>query len=205
MQVSVSFLKSNNTYQETIRKINQTSADFLHVDIMDGVFVPDKNFAPEDLDILDESTKPLDVHLMVSKPLDYLKKLTKYQPTYVTIHYEIDNKEELINEIKTFSKVGISIKPETKVREIIPYLNKIDLVLVMGVNPGRGGQEMLSSTIAKLNELKNLQKDSSFVISVDGGVNDQNIKLLKENIDIAVSGSFITMEDNYEEMINKLR
>ena len=192
MQVSVSFLKSNNTYQETIRKINQTSADFLHVDIMDGVFVPDKNFAPEDLDILDESTKPLDVHLMVSKPLDYLKKLTKYQPTYVTIHYEIDNKEELINEIKTFSKVGISIKPETKVREIIPYLNKIDLVLVMGVNPGRGGQEMLSSTIAKLNELKNLQKDSSFVISVDGGVNDQNIKLLKENIDIAVSGSFIT-------------
>ena len=105
MKVSVSFLKNKTTYEDTIAKINYTSCDYLHVDIMDGVFVPNKNFNPEDLpSLLAHNTKPLDVHLMVSNPLPYIDVLEKLKPEYITIHLEIDNLDYLMNQINSLDR-----------------------------------------------------------------------------------------------------
>ena len=205
MKTSISFLKNNTTYEDTIKKINNTSSDYLHVDVMDGKFVPEKNFDPEDLtNLLKISTKPLDVHLMVVDPLPYIAVLKDFKPDFITIHLEIANLDASIKEIKKFTKVGLSIKPDTNLADLDPYLEEIDLVLVMGVNPGFGGQKMIPETIKRLKALKKLNKN--FVISIDGGVNEDNISEIKNtNIDMVVSGSFVTMTTDFEKQISKLK
>ncbi len=205
MLTSISFLKNSTTYEDTISKINHTSCDYLHVDVMDGIFVPNKNFTPEDLPtLLENNTKPLDVHLMVSDPIPYIKVLKNLNPAFITIHLEIANLDEVISEIKEFTKVGLSIKPDTPLENLNPYLDKVDLILVMGVNPGLGGQEMLPNTIERLQTLKKLHKN--FLLSIDGGVGEANIESLKQTgIDMLVSGSFVTMANNFEEQVNKLK
>ncbi len=209
MKISVSFLKSNNTYADTIKLINDTSCDYLHVDIMDGLFVPQKNFTPQDLEsLLSKNNKPLDIHLMVNSPLDYLDTLTKFHPEYITIHLELEqNIKEIIAKIKKYNiKVGLSIKPETNISKLLPYLSDIDLVLIMAVNPGLGGQSFIPETLNKIKELNKYKDKYYFKTSVDGGINDITIsKLLDLNIDIIVSGSYITTQDNYQNQINKLK
>ena len=134
----------------------------------------------------------------------YIDKYSNLNPKYITIHYEIDSDiNEAIKLIKSKNcKVGLSIKPNTKIDEIINYLDKIDLVLVMSVEPGYGGQSYIDIS-DKLEYLRKLQNDYNFVIEVDGGINDTNISSI--DTDIAVVGSFITSSDNYQEQINILK
>ena len=151
------------------------------------------------------STKPLDIHLMVDNPEIYINKLQNKNIEYITIHIEI-NKDinNIINKIKTFGyKVGISIKPNTDISSLFPYLNKIDLVLIMSVEPGFGGQEFIPETLEKAKQLRNINK--SITIEMDGGIKDTNINQLKNVIDIAVVGSYITKKEDYNQAINNLK
>ena len=208
MKVSTSILSVKDNLKEAIDNLNNTSTDYIHLDIMDGVFVENTTWTADTLrSVLINNTKPLDVHLMVRDVKSYVDSFATLNPEYITFHYEaIDDIDSMINYIKSLGiKVGISIKPNTKIEEIYNYLPKVDLVLVMSVNPGMGGQEFILGTQIKVNGLKEykLNNNLEYLISVDGGINGDTVKLIR-NADIAVSGSFIT-KNNYEESINKLK
>ena len=208
MKISVSFLSSYYSKLETIKRINQTDADYIHVDLMDGGFVPEKNFTINDiLELLNNHEKPLDIHLMVFDPIIYIKDLATLKPEFITFHLEATKDiVKTISLIKSYNiKVGLSIKPDTNLLEIMPYLPLVDLVLVMSVAPGKGGQEFMEQSINRLEDLINYRKDNNlnYLIEVDGGINDLTINKIP-NIDIVVSGSYICKSNNYQENINKL-
>ena len=196
MKISASFLTVDNI--DNINKLVNCDIDYLHLDIMDGIFVDNKN---EVLDV--PHIKPLDIHLMVSDVYKYIDKYKTFNPLYITFHYEVGkNILSIINYIKKFNiKVGLSIKPSTKVEEIIPYLPYLDLVLVMSVEPGKGGQSFIMDSVDKIKKLKELK--GNYVIEVDGGINDDTIKYVSD-ADIVVVGSYIT-SGNYEERIKNLK
>ena len=201
----MSFLKTRLTPQETISELNWTSCDYLHIDVMDGVFVDNETMHIDEITLLlRENIKPLDVHLMCSDLKKYIPLYADLMPKYITFHLEaVDNVDEIINYIHSYGiKCGISIKPETSVDELLPYLDKIDLVLVMSVNPGLGGQTFMMESIGKINKLRKLNK-GNFKISVDGGINNETIKYV--DVDIAVSGSYVCMSNDYEQAIRNLR
>lgn len=206
MLVSVSFLKNINGERQTILDINKSIANYIHVDVMDGKFVNNKNFSYEEFEKLFEGVnKPLDVHLMVNDTLSYIKDFIKLKPEYISFHIEsTDNVKECIKLLKDNNiKVGIAMNPETRVYKILPYLNDIDLVLVLSVHPGFGGQEFIKDTTKKINELKALQKKYNYIINVDGGINDDTIKQV--NSDMVVSGFYVVSNEDYDERINILK
>lgn len=202
--ISVSILGIKEDKKNNYKKIDNTNCDYIHLDIMDGIFVKNK------VDYNEEYLfkKKLDIHLMVEDVKSYIEKYKKLNPQYITFHLEVkQNINELINLIKDNNiKVGISIKPNTSINEIIPYLSLIDLVLVMSVEPGKGGQEFIESSIYKINELKRIKEEKNFnyLIEVDGGINKDTINKVK-NADIKVVGSYITNSLDYEEKINILK
>ena len=201
----MSFLKTRLTPQETISELNWTSCDYLHIDVMDGVFVDNETMNIDEITLLlRENIKPLDVHLMCSDLKKYIPLYADLMPKYITFHLEaVDNVDEIINYIHSYGiKCGISIKPETSVDELLPYLDKIDLVLVMSVNPGLGGQTFMMESTNKINKLRKLNK-GNFKISVDGGINNETIKYV--DVDIAVSGSYVCMSNDFEMAIRNLR
>ena len=201
----MSFLKTRLTPQETISELNWTSCDYLHIDVMDGVFVDNETMHIDEITLLlRENIKPLDVHLMCSDLKKYIPLYADLMPKYITFHLEaVDNVDEIINYIHSYGiKCGISIKPETNVDELLPYLDKIDLVLVMSVNPGLGGQTFMMESTNKINKLRKLNK-GNFKISVDGGINNETIKYV--DVDIAVSGSYVCMSNDFEGAIRNLR
>lgn len=205
IKISPSILAATNRI-ESIKKLNNTNADYIHIDVMDGKFVPNTQMPIEEiLELEKHSNKPLDVHLMVSNPEIYIKKLSNKKIEYITIHIEIEKDiHYLINKIKSLGyKAGISIKPNTSVNTLIPYLDEIDLVLIMSVEPGFGGQKFMPQSLYKANELKVL--NSKVTIEIDGGVNDTNINEIKKYIDIAVVGSYITNNSDYNKAINNLK
>lgn len=205
MKISASFLSIKNNIKENIIKLDNTNIDYLHLDIMDNVFVPNRSFYINEIkEIILNTKKPYDVHLMVKDIFKYIDDYKQLNPEFITFHYEAhENVEEVINYIKKLNiKVGISIKPNTKVESIKHLLNKIDLVLIMSVEPGFGGQDFIFDTAKKIEEIKSLKKD--LLVSIDGGINDQTVKHCK-NADIIVVGSYITNNDNYQEQINKLK
>ena len=205
MKVAVSFIKSKYNEKETIDIINQTSCEFLHVDIMDGIFTENKNYDFEDIELfLKNNHKPLDVHLMCNNPKEYIDEYLKLNPYNISFHIEaVNNPEKLIDYIHDHNvKCGLAINPNTDIKEIKPYLDKIDTVLVMSVIPGKGGQKFIIDVVDKVNELSNLK--GNFVIEVDGGVNNETIELIP-NADIVVSGSYVCEGPDYEERINKLK
>lgn len=206
MLVSVSFLKNINGERQTIMDIDKSSADFIHVDIMDGKFVDKKNFTYDEIkNYFTDITKPLDIHLMVEDNLTYIKDFIKLQPSYITFHIESSsNVLECINYLHDHNiKAGIAINPETRIYEVLPYLDKVDLVLVLGVHPGYGGQEFIKDTLKKINELKALQCKYNYIINVDGGINGDTIKDI--NSDMVVSGFYVVSQNNYNERINILK
>ncbi len=209
MQISCSILSSNDRLQ-SIKNLNSTSVDYLHIDVMDGKFVNNTNFPIAEInDCLIASTKPADIHLMVETPMDYIRKLDNPNIYNITIHEEITQDiTPIIKAIKQKGyQVGISLKPHTPIDHIIPYLSTIDLILIMSVEPGYGHQAFLPSTITKLQELTTILKNYPHIqVEVDGGINDQTIQYLHQNaVDIAVVGSYITSSGNYNTQIKKLQ
>ena len=205
IKISPSILASNNRI-ESIQKLNNTSAEYIHIDAMDGKFVPNTQMLIDEIIELEKYTKKaFDIHLMVEDPITYIKHLKNKNIEYITIHLEIEkNINQIIDEIKKLNyKVGLSIKPNTKVNELIPYLNKIDLVLIMSVEPGFGGQQFIESTLDKAKEIKEINKN--ITIEMDGGIKNTNINKLKNYVDIAVVGSYITNSTDYNEAINNLK
>ena len=206
MKVSVSVLSVYDRLINAVKKVNESSADFLHIDVMDGNFVPDKKFPIEVLkDIKTISKKPLDVHLMVDD-LEQVKKYALLKPEYLTFHVEILENYEIIDYIKSLGvKVGLAINPDINVELLTPYLDDIDMVLFMSVEPGKGGQTFKEEVIEKVKRLKKYAP-SEVIISIDGGVNDKTISLCKyAGCDMVVSGSFVTNSLKYDEKINELR
>lgn len=205
IKISTSILASENRIK-SIQELNNTNTDYIHIDTMDGLFVPNTQMnTNEILELESISQKKFDIHLMVNNPEEYIEQLQNKKIEYITIHIEIDKDlNKIINKIKSYGyKVGLSIKPNTNTKEVIPYLNEIDLVLIMSVEPGFGGQKFITNSINKAKEIKNLNKN--IIIEMDGGINNTNINQIKQYVDIAVVGSYITNSNDYNQAINYLK
>ncbi|MGN1337513.1 MAG: ribulose-phosphate 3-epimerase [Candidatus Coprovivens sp.] len=212
MKVGVSFLKYKNSVEETINDIDKSNADYIHVDIMDGVFVPEANYTVSDIKKLTKNcNKKLDVHMMMCSPNKYIKDFAKFKNIeYLTIHYEAHRRPiDVINMIRhTNMKVGLAISPDTKVHKIIPMLNHVDQVLVMSVKPGKGGQKFIEDVLYKVETLKQVREENNYhyIISIDGGINNETAKLAKEaGCDMVVSGSYVISQDDMNSAIDSLR
>ena len=200
---ATSILTCKNRIQAT-EKLNKTNTDYIHIDYMDGIFVDNKEFTIEEIKTLSKiSTKKLDIHIMAENPEPIIQELKDLNIEYITIHYEINKPlDKIINLIHNQGyKCGISIKPKTDPKNIIEYLEKIDLVLIMSVEPGKGGQKFIPDVLNKIKELK----QNNLIIEIDGGINDTNIEELKNIVDIVVVGSYITNSSDYNKQINNLK
>ncbi len=206
-KVSVSFLASKDE-QRDILKINRSTADYVHVDVMDGKFVKKKHKPYKMLYKMGNFlNKRLDVHLMEKNPLKHINYFASLNTEYITIHVELDKVDKYIDLIKQYGiKCGLAINPDTDVSILLPYLSKIDMVLVMGVNPGLPGQEFIDDTIKKILKIKKIivSKKVKVKISVDGGVDAEVAKRL-DFVDIIVSGSYVTNSDDFSEAVENLR
>ena len=203
IKVSTSILTCNNRIQAT-EELNKTNTDYIHIDYMDGIFVDNKEFTIEEIKTLSKiSTKKLDIHIMAENPEPIIQELKDLNIEYITIHYEINKPlDKIINLIHNQGyKCGISIKPKTDPKNIIEYFKKIDLVLIMSVEPGKGGQKFIPDVLNKIKELK----QNNLIIEIDGGINNTNIEELKNIVDIVVVGSYITNSSDYNKQINNLK
>ena len=206
-KISVSFLSSNNK-EKDILKLDISSADYIHVDVMDGRFVKNKNNPFKLLSKLSTiMTKRLDVHLMDKNPLKNINYYASLNTEYITVHAELEKVDKYLDLIKEYGiKCGLAINPETDISILLPYLSKIDLILIMSVEPGKGGQEFIDDSIKKILKIKKIlvSKKLKIKISIDGGINDEIAKRL-DFVDIIVSGSYVINGDNYNEKIETLR
>lgn len=206
MMLSVSILNANNK-KEMIEVLNNTNISYIHMDVMDGKFVSERTLPLEDIETLSKLTnKKLDVHLMVDNPIEYIEGIKDISNIeYITIHLEIDKDiKSILSKIREYGfKSGISIKHNTDINNLIEYIDYIDLILVMTVEPGLGGQKFIPSSIDRIKSIKKLISNSNILIEVDGGINNITIKELID-VDIAVVGSYITTSDNPIDRINDL-
>lgn len=210
MKVSASILSCDfSNMEKEISKVENSDLDFLHIDVMDGHFVPNISFGPHVVDCVKKiSHIPFETHLMTEYPLDFVEKF-KSSDTII-FHLESQNDPmDVICAIKDMGKkVGISLKPKTDVLKIFPYLEQIDLVLIMTVEPGFGGQLFMKNQVKKIKVLKEIIDNKNFKIDleVDGGINEKNAKICKENgANIVVAGSYIFKSDNPEKSISSLK
>ncbi len=201
---------------KTFYNLEEAKIDYFHIDVMDGKFVKQDTsiLMKEYTEYLKQITNlPLDVHLMVEDVKSYLISYSALEPSNITFHLEAGkNKEEImewINYIKQEGiKVGISIKPDTKVEEIKPYLQYINLCLVMSVEPGYGGQEFIEAVIPKIQELNRYREEQSldYIIEVDGGINQETVAKVKDaGADIITVGSYLVKSENYKETVKNLK
>lgn len=188
------------------------NADFIHIDVMDGHFVPNITIGPVVIKNLNKKDMIFDVHLMISDPKKYTYDFIQAGADYITFHFEAmkdkKNITELIDYIHSFKKlVGISVKPNTNPEVLKPYLDKIDLVLVMSVEPGFGGQQFMPNALDKIKYYSNEKKlnNYNYLIEVDGGINKETSALVKEaGVEVIVAGTYIFKNQNRKQIIEEL-
>lgn len=198
MLVSPSLLSADFlNLTKDIEMINSSEADMLHLDIMDGVFVPNISFGfPVIAHLKDVCTKPLDVHLMIVEPQKFVKEVKDIGATYMNVHYEVcPHLSRVVQQIKEAGmKAGVTINPATPVSMLEDIIDDVDMALIMSVNPGFGGQKFIGNATRKVADLKEmiLRRNSRALIEVDGGVNKETGRLLKEaGADILVAGNYV--------------
>ena len=210
MKVSVSYLNvKKKDAADVIEMLDKTDVDFIHVDVMDGKYVKNKaNLYGFVKDIGKYTRKRLDIHFMVKKPHKMIDDYVLLNAYCMTFHLDIKSDlNEVIDKCHMYGiKVGIALNPDQSINLLDPYLDKIDLILIMGVKPGLPGQEFMPDVLPKIHELREkLKKEKrNILISVDGGINLENKKNIKD-ADIIVSGSCITNSDDYNKVISELR
>ncbi len=207
---------SDETIVNVTNKLLSSGCDFIHYDVMDGKFVLNTSFSIDHFKFLkgniDNKDAFFDVHLMTFDLENHIKEYGEVKANNITIHYEACHKEDIIpyiNLIKSYSsKAGLAINPSTDVKEILEFLPYLDLVLVMSVVPGKGGQSFIESSLEKISYLKEYKKkhNLNYLIEVDGGINDKTIiKAREAGCELFVVGSFIIKSSSYKEALEKLK
>ncbi|MDX2301797.1 MAG: ribulose-phosphate 3-epimerase [Microscillaceae bacterium] len=197
--------------KEEVLMLNESQADWIHLDIMDGVFVPNISFGMPVCEAIQKyALKPMDVHLMIVQPERYLERFRDLGAANLTVHYEAcPHLHRTIEQIKDLGcKAGVAINPHTSIQVLEEVLSMLDLVCVMSVNPGFGGQKFIPSSLDKISRLKKMiaLSGSSALIEIDGGVNQTNYaSIVAAGCDVLVAGSFVFQADNPKEVITNLK
>lgn len=210
MKIAPSILSADfKALENSINKVNKASV--LHIDVMDGIFVPNISFGQGIQKQIRSSFKNMifDTHLMIIDPIKYIKDFVDAGSDYITFHIEAKSDiNQTIDLIHSYNKkAGLSIKPNTNWEDLKPYLNKIDLILVMSVEPGFGGQSFMPNSIEKIKCLYDYKKEHNlnYLISVDGGINNETYKFVKDaGCDLAVMGSYLFKQENPNLIIERI-
>ena len=206
IKTSISILDCDfNNLEYEINRVNNSNSDLIHIDIMDGKFVPNNTMEKFDMNKISKySDKNFDVHLMVENPEDYISSFITPLTDYISIHLESKGIDQSLKSIKENGiKCGLAINPDTKIQKLYPFLEIIDMVIIMSVFPGKGGQKFIENTYYKVETLRN--HDKNIDISVDGGVGSSNSKtLISKGASTLVSGSYLMKSDDINNSIKNM-